>query len=122
MCALKSAALIIPAGIAAAIAISLIFVAPAVAFVAIVNEGTEPDDAVFRPGTVTVRSGTTVMWTNADGSAHTVTSGAPGDPDGVFHSQVMGPGEEYSFTFANRGAYGYFCQLHPIMTGAVIVE
>lgn len=119
---MNSAALIVPAGIAAAIAIYLIFASPAVAAVEIINEGTEPDDAVFRPDTVMIRSGTTVTWTNADGSAHTATSGAPGDPDGVFDSQVMGPGEEYSFTFEGTGTYGYFCQLHPNMVGNIVVE
>ncbi len=122
MRALGSAALIIPAAIAAAIAIYLIFASPAATVVEIVNEGTEPDDAVFRPQTVTVRSGTTVTWVNTDASAHTATSSTSGDPGAVFDSALLTPGEEYSFRFEGTGTYGYFCQLHPVMTGTVIVE
>jgi plastocyanin len=118
---LNSAALVIPAAVAAAIAIYLIFASPAAVVVEIVNEGTEPDDAVFRPGTITVRSGTTITWVNNDLSVHTATYGEQRDPDS-FDSQLMSPGEEYSFTFEGAGTYGYFCQLHPNMTGSVIVE
>lgn len=116
-----SAALIVPAAIAAAIAIYLIFASPAPAVVEIVNDGTEPDDAVFRPDTITVRAGTMVTWVNNDASAHTATYNERRDPDS-FDSELLSPGEEYSFKFEGTGAYGYFCQLHPNMTGTVIVE
>lgn len=118
---MRSAALIVPAGIAAAIAISLIFVVPAAVAVDIINEGTEPDDAVFRPDTITVRPGTTITWINMDASAHTATYDGPRDPDS-FDSQVMGPGEQYSHKFEGAGTYNYHCQLHPNMVGTVVVE
>jgi plastocyanin len=67
---------------------------------------------------ITVRSGTTVAWINSDASAHTATS----MPDAAFDSKLLTPGKEYSFMFEGAGTYGYFCQLHPNMTGTVIVE
>lgn len=112
---LNSAVLIVPAAVAAGIAIYLIFAGPAVAIVEIVNEGTEPDDAVFRPESIAVRPGTAITWINNDASAHTATSDA-------FDSELLSPGEEYSFTFEGAGAFDYYCQLHPNMTGRVTVE
>lgn len=119
---LNSAALIVPAAVAAGIAIYLVFAGPAVTIIEIVNEGTEPDNAVFRPESITARPGTTITWVNADTSAHTATSSTPRDPGTAFNSQLLSPGEEYSFTFDGAGTYGYFCQLHPNMTGRVTVE
>lgn len=118
---MNSAVLIVPAAVAAAIAIYLTFASPAAVIVEIVNEGTEPDDAVFRPNTITVRLGTTVTWINSDASAHTATYNEQRDPDS-FDSELLSPGEEYSFKFEGTGTYGYFCQLHPNMSGTVTVE
>jgi plastocyanin len=64
-----------------------------------------------------VKPGTTVTWTNADDIPHTVTSNS-----GVFKSKVLDSGDKFSFTFAKVGQFGYFCSLHPHMTGIVIVK
>ena len=71
----------------------------------------------FNKPVVTVKPGTTVTWTNADDIPHTVTS-----KDGVFKSKVLDTGDHFSFTFAKSGQFGYFCSLHPHMTGTVIVK
>jgi acyl dehydratase len=42
--------------------------------------------------------------------------------DGVFKSKVLDTGDKFSFTFAKAGQFGYFCSLHPHMTGMVIVK
>ena len=71
----------------------------------------------FRAQVVTVKPGTTVTWTNADDIPHTVVS-----RDGLFKSKVLDTGDHFSFTFAKAGQFGYFCSLHPHMTGTVIVK
>lgn len=70
----------------------------------------------FKAPVVTVKAGTTVTWTNADDIPHTVRS-----KDGVFSSKVLDSGDKFSFTFAKPGQFGYFCSLHPHMTGTIIV-
>ena len=71
----------------------------------------------FQAPVVTVKPGTTVTWTNGDDIPHTVVS-----KDGVFKSKVLDSGDHYSFTFAKAGQFGYFCSLHPRMTGTIVVK
>ena len=71
----------------------------------------------FKAQVLTVKPGTTVTWTNADDIPHTVTSNA-----GVFKSKVLDSGDKFSFTFAKAGQFGYFCSIHPHMTGTIIVK
>lgn len=71
----------------------------------------------FKDPEITVKPGTTVTWTNADDIPHTVVS-----KDGLFRSKVLDSGEKFSFTFAKSGQFGYFCSIHPHMTGTVIVK
>jgi plastocyanin len=71
----------------------------------------------FKNQVMTVKAGTTITWTNADDIPHTVTS-----TTGAFKSKVLDSGDKFSFTFAKAGQFGYFCSLHPHMTGTVIVK
>lgn len=71
----------------------------------------------FGPGTLTVPVGTTVTWTNRDDTPHTVVS-----TEGVFKSKVLDTDEKFSFRFDKPGRYAYFCSLHPMMTGNVLVQ
>ena len=71
----------------------------------------------FNAQVVTVKPGTTVTWTNADDIPHTIAS-----KDSLFKSKVLDSGEKFSFTFAKAGQFGYFCSIHPHMTGTVIVK
>ena len=75
------------------------------------------DNFSFGPATVTVPVGTTITWTNRDDIPHTVVS-----DDKVFKSKVLDTDEKFSYTFAKPGTYGYFCSIHPKMTGRVIVQ
>ena len=78
----------------------------------------------FSPDTVTVAPGTTVEWQNNDKVSHTVTSGSPSDNQTgtIFDSSLIAAGKDFTFTFNNPGTYNYFCQVHPWMTGQVIVS
>jgi plastocyanin len=72
----------------------------------------------FGPQTLTVTAGTTVTWINQDDIPHTVVAN-----DGKsFRSKVLDTGDRFSFTFARPGRFGYFCSIHPHMTGTVLVK
>ena len=74
----------------------------------------------FDPNT-DVAAGTKVTWTNKDGVAHTVTSGARPNKDGKFDGQLDANGT-FSFTFTAAGAYQYFCTIHSTMNGTITVK
>jgi len=78
-------------------------------------------------GEIHVLPGDSVNWKNADTAAHTITSGISpvldGDGfDGNFDSGLFGPGSSFKQTFSDKGAYPYFCLVHPWMVGIVVVE
>jgi len=66
---------------------------------------------------LTVPVGTTVTWVNRDDDVHTVVSTTL-----AFRSAGLETDEAYSFKFTTPGVYEYFCTLHPLMTGKVIVK
>jgi plastocyanin len=71
----------------------------------------------FSRPTLTVPAGTTVTWLNRDEDLHTVVSTTL-----AFKSAGLETDEAYSYTFTKPGVYEYFCTLHPLMTGKVIVK
>ena len=75
------------------------------------------DNFTFKAPVLTVKPGTTVTWTNGDDIPHTVVA-----KDGSFKSKVLDSGDRFSFTFAKAGQFGYFCSLHPHMTGTIVVK
>jgi plastocyanin len=75
------------------------------------------DNFSFRPAALTVGVGTTVTWTNGDDIPHVVVS-----TDGVFKSKVLDTNDKFSYTFSKAGTYSYFCSIHPVMTGKIIVK
>jgi plastocyanin len=80
-------------------------------------------DTAYQPNPVQVSVGDTVTWTNDDSTAHTVTSGQNGQPDGKFDSSIMAPQQTFEHTFTEgAGEYPYFCVLHPNMVGTVSVR
>jgi len=84
--------------------------------------GCEETNACYLPASVTVNSGDTVVWSNDDTAAHTVTSGTPtGGPDGAFDSGLVMVGSSFEIV-ADTGSYDYFCMVHPWMTGNVRVN
>jgi plastocyanin len=71
---------------------------------------------------VSVTVGDTVRWTNNDGDAHTVTSGADRTADGKFDAGNLDPGQTFSFTFTAAGNYPYFCAYHFGMESSIEVK
>jgi len=85
--------------------------------------GCEETNACFVPETVSISSGSTVVWNNDDTAAHTVTSGGPtGGPDGIFDSSLLMASASFEVTFDDAGSYDYFCMVHPWMKGIVNVS
>ncbi|MEM2160050.1 MAG: S8 family serine peptidase [Candidatus Nitrosotenuis sp.] len=79
-------------------------------------------EGCFRPWTISIETGEEVTWINDDSAAHTITSGNTEDgPNGIFDSDLIMPGETFSYTFDEATVYFYFCTIHPWMTGIVIV-
>ncbi len=71
----------------------------------------------FNPTTVTVPLGATVTWINDDDVPHTVVAN-----DGSFRSKPLDTGDTYAVTFRTPGEHSYFCSIHPMMTGKVLVK
>jgi LysM repeat protein len=81
-------------------------------------------NTAYNPQSITVKAGTMVIWRNAEtnGMQHTVTSGPPNAPSGMFDSGTLNPGQTFQFTFSTPGTYQYYCRIHgAAMTGIVIV-
>ena len=84
------------------------------------NPGCEASNACYSPADITINVGDTVQWNNSDDMPHTMTSGSPKEgPNDVFDSGLKMKGDSFEFTFNSAGTYGYFCQVHPWMTGSV---
>ena len=70
----------------------------------------------FQPDTLVAHRGDTVIFTNNDVVDHDVTA----LPDSAWSSNVLHPGESWKWV-ADSTAY-YFCSIHVVMRGRVIVE
>jgi plastocyanin len=75
-------------------------------------------DIKFIPADIKVKKGQTVIWSNEDGVAHTVTaqSGAS------FDSGALQPGVTYKWKAATAGTVHYYCTIHgPRQSGTITV-
>lgn len=79
----------------------------------------------FSPLRLSVGVGTTVTWTNHDSATHDVTSAEFTAQASAwdYYSGTMGTNDTASYTFAEPGAYEYYCAIHgsSSMCGVVIV-
>ncbi len=75
------------------------------------------DNFTFNSATMSVKPGTQVTWVNHDDVPHKIVS-----TDKKFSSPVLDTGERFSFTFTSPGTYEYFCSIHPMMKGKVVVK
>ena len=82
-------------------------------------------NGVFSPSAITIKAGETVVFQNEDSSSLWVAS----DPHPI-HTDLLGfdarrgmnQGETYSFTFIQKGAFGYHNHLSPGARGTIVVE
>ena len=74
-------------------------------------------DNTFNPGTIKVKVGDTITWTNDGAVAHTVTATDGAD----FDSGTLAPGKSFTFTADKAGTIAYVCTIHPGMQGTIEV-
>ena len=84
--------------------------------------GCEDTNECYIPFNVSVSAGEEITWSNDDSAAHTVTSGLPGAPDGIFDSSLFMADGTFSVTLDESGEYPYYCMVHPWMTGNITVN
>ena len=85
--------------------------------------GCEQDNECYLPMNIVLNTGDTVLWSNDDTAAHTVTGGSPAQgPSGIFDSGLIIAGQTYEFTFNEPGKHDYFCMVHPWMVGTIDVK
>ena len=75
------------------------------------------DNFSFSPQQLTVAVGTTVVWVNNDDVPHTVVGSHQ-----EFKSKALDTDDKFSFTFTKSGTFDYFCSVHPMMTGKIVVQ
>lgn len=74
----------------------------------------------FIPASCKVKAGTTLTFKNEDGFPHTATalSSAPV----AFDTGELAGGASKDITFSTGGTIDYRCEIHPAMTGNIVVE
>ena len=75
------------------------------------------DNFTFSPGALTVKTGSTVTWTNRDDIPHSIVCPALG-----LKSHVLDSDQSFSNPFNQAGSFDYFCGIHPHMKGKILVS
>ena len=90
------------------------------------TKGQCSDTSCFNPEKININVGDTVTWTNADTAGHTATYYDGNMSDNsvgtVFDSGLINAGKSFTTKpFTAAGEFEYFCQVHPWMTGDIVV-
>jgi plastocyanin len=73
--------------------------------------------STFTPKSLTITEGDTVTWVNRDNANHQILA-----KKGEFVSAILHQGQKFSFTFRAAGTYQYEDELHPKLTGTIVVK
>jgi len=73
--------------------------------------------SAFSPANVTINTGDTVTWTNADTKSHQVIAN-----NGSFASTTLAANKKYSHVFNTGGTFNYHDALHPSLKGKIVVK
>ncbi|HTO55245.1 MAG TPA: cupredoxin family copper-binding protein [Myxococcota bacterium] len=71
----------------------------------------------FRPQTLEVPVGATVVWVNDDEEIHALYA-----MDDSFRSPALDGDASFEHQFTKAGTYEYRCSLHPQMKGTIVVR
>ena len=74
----------------------------------------------FSPANLTIKTGTTVTWTNQDEAVHQIDSDKKTPV--AFTSISLADGESFSFAFTQPGTSTYHCVYHSSEKGTIIVQ
>jgi plastocyanin len=110
------------AALVAIIAPFLVF-HPTIARAATVTVMVGPGGFFFKPSSVTIHTGDSVLWMWSSGG-HSSTSGSPGMPNGLWDSGILNQGATFMHTFSTVGSFSYYCTPHGAccgMVGTVVV-
>jgi plastocyanin len=72
----------------------------------------------FGPSTLTVKSGTKVVFINNDEIPHLIAS----TQNKFKQSTLLDTNQRFTITLTKPGTYDYYCSLHPAMQGKIIVQ
>ncbi|MDB5394645.1 MAG: hypothetical protein JWM91_2151 [Rhodospirillales bacterium] len=75
------------------------------------------DNFSFTPNVITVKPGTHIVFKNQDDLPHTVVI-----PGMQLKSAMMDTDGTYEAVLEKPGDFRYFCGVHPMMTGEIIVK
>jgi plastocyanin len=78
----------------------------------------EVQGMAFHPAVLEVQRGDTVVWINRDIVPHTATS----TQKSGWNTGSLLQGESGQYVAGHRGEDPYFCQLHPVMLGKLVVR
>src|SRR5213082_1176268 len=98
------------AALVAIIAPFLVF-HPTIAKAATVTVMVGPGGLFFKPSSVTIHTGDSVLWMWSS-SGHSSTSGSPGMPNGLWDSGILNQGAMFTRTFNSVGSFPYYCTPH----------
>ncbi len=76
-------------------------------------------DFDFQKSNIKITEGTKVTWTNKDSAKHDVANDGAGVE--TMDSELLGMGENFSYTFTKIGVTNYKCTPHPYMKGIINV-
>jgi plastocyanin len=75
------------------------------------------DNFRFTPAALHVAAGTNIEWINQDDVPHLIVS-----KTGAFKSSpLLDTDQKFGVTLTKAGTYEYFCSLHPMMQGRIVV-
>jgi plastocyanin len=80
----------------------------------------------FYPEILPIEPNVTITWVNEDSVAHSITSGMPEHPDysgKYFKTGIIEPSKSATIQTDNltNFAYYYFCEIHPWLTGKLVL-
>ena len=80
----------------------------------------------FYPEILPIAPNDAITWVNDDSATHSITSGIPGHPDysgKFFKTGNIAPSKSSTVKIADTSsfAYYYFCEVHPWLTGKLVV-
>jgi plastocyanin len=84
---------------------------------AVVANEVSIDNFAFNPKIVTIAAGSKLTWRNRDDVPHRIQS----TNNRFAPSQVLDTKGTYSVSFPESGEFPYFCSIHPVMQGKVVV-
>ena len=72
----------------------------------------------FSPPQLSVPAGSRIVWTNRDDEPHVVVS-----TSGAFKaSPALDTNDSFAVVLDKPGTYAYFCGIHPMMVGKIVVH